>query len=100
MVYEFEFFYESPDENKPIQKLTIVLDLSFDSEVFRDGQGLNPERRYDVEIKGLQVFDGTGTDRSKEFAHMRQDFERHFNKYERFWALQKIVDLEDIPCER
>lgn len=95
MTYEFEYFFEPNDENKPIVRLLVECDLDISSEP----HPANPARTaYTCELSGLSIRSAqSGMDVTSMFSALKPRLMAVFQRDHLQDALDKYAAYEGAP---
>jgi hypothetical protein len=89
MTYEFEYFHEPTDVNKPIKKLTVEVEFT----VIDDEHPANRLiKTFELRIDAIRVFDKMGMDVTKTYAALLKTMEARFRRDHQQDAIQRYLN--------
>jgi hypothetical protein len=92
MHYQFAYFHEPADEEKPIQKLDIDVEFDVESDIDPASYEWHPVTTYSVKFKGFTAHDRMGMDVTSNFAFIREKIQREFDELHADRALERYLN--------
>lgn len=89
MEFEFVYFYEPADPEKPIQKLKVVMALDFKVEPHPANALV---KTYRIDIARVRVYSRMGLEVTSEFVNHKKEIEDNFRNHHQENALTEYVN--------